>query len=213
MVWKEAEAEHLCDVSKSQTFPFRQGWEVAAPQRQRAIPATQSPVPTPSDRLTAGPPSPDHSGFSPRRTQHGLVPEAGQSRNRRARHGHPKVFLPRPGVSHLPASFPVIKTVSSNSHMFAWLCGNSERVTDEYTAKQSTVGVFYQVWGALGSEWSVPQPEKWGQGNLQKQGKTGVKYDRGGKGGYHKVRTKGQPSLFSFTNCISLFPFTNCIFQ
>jgi len=36
---------------------------------------------------------------------------------------------------NLPDSFPVIKTVSSNSQILAWLCGNNESVTDEYTAE------------------------------------------------------------------------------
>lgn len=40
---------------------------------------------------------------------------------------------------NLPDSFPVIRTVSSNSHILAWLCGNNESVTDEYTVESDNI--------------------------------------------------------------------------
>lgn len=40
---------------------------------------------------------------------------------------------------NLPDNFPVIRTVSSNSHIFAWLCGNNESVTDEYTVESDNI--------------------------------------------------------------------------
>lgn len=40
---------------------------------------------------------------------------------------------------NLPDSFPVIKTISSNSRRFACLCGNNESVTEEYTVESDNI--------------------------------------------------------------------------